>query len=266
MYVLMTDETNLNPGANSRFFIYGGLVFPVEVLKDLDALVRDIRTRYHFEPGDLFKFDTHSRPAQVSIADWTSAKSEVIDGCRRLGIRFIAYLILHDIARNRTREELIGFGLNTILHMFGVKFLGDQGDDGIVIVDRLPMGQDYGFLRDKFTKGLTISTNGTTVNLPRIKLYASTCDGASHASSAVDIVLGAFRYCVNQTGSSTIPQTLFPSIARIIWGKRVGDTLFVRDYGLALRPKAIASEAYQAEYDALTHRLVQLAGELPEEA
>jgi hypothetical protein len=265
MYVLMTDETNLNPGAKSRFFIYGGLVFPVDTLSALDALVAGIRSRHGFSPADQFKFSTHTRPPQVTIDEWSTAKEEVILGCLQLGVTFIAYLILHDIARNRTRDELVGFGLNTILHLFGIKFLDEHDADGMVIVDRLPLGQDYDFLRTKFRDGLTIEPSGAQINLPRIKLYASTCDGASHASSAVDIVLGAFRYCVNRTGDTPVPQRLFPYLARMMWHRKAGDTRYIRDYGLALRPRSVLRPEYRSEYDALVQRFASLAGEVPDE-
>ncbi len=76
------------------------------------------------------------------------------------------------------------------------KYLNEVGDDGICIVDNIPGGNQWKFLTDKFTRGLVMH-GGKDERLERIKLYGTTCVGASHANSALDIALGTFRYCAN---------------------------------------------------------------------
>lgn len=39
MYVLMTDETNLNPNDQTKFFIYGGLVFAEDKIPSVHARI-----------------------------------------------------------------------------------------------------------------------------------------------------------------------------------------------------------------------------------
>lgn len=85
--------------------------------------------------------------------------------------------------------------------------------------------------------------------------YASTCDGASHISSVADIVLGSFRYCVNEEDKDIAGRELLPLVVRMMWHKRKGDEINVMEKGLTLRPREIRAPAYRAEYEALRQRL-----------
>ena len=97
MYCLLTDETNAEASAKAKFFIYGGLFFPLDKLPDLDRHVETIRAKAGYKLGDSFKFDTNFRPKHVSIEASTEAKKEVVQLCLDLGCRFIALVILYRI-------------------------------------------------------------------------------------------------------------------------------------------------------------------------
>lgn len=260
MHVLATDETNLTAGDQRRFFIYGGLVLPADVLPDLHVAIERIRLEHALRPGEPLKFDTRARPEHVSIESYTEAKSKVLGACVDLGVHFIAYLVLHAIARNQERDFLVESGVNTVLQIFNNKYLDEVASHGLVVVDRLPVNRDYDYLKDKFGIGLT--GDGWEQRLGRICLFSSTCDGASHLSSAVDIVLGSFRFCVNADDiDHPAVRAIFPQVARLLWHKRVGGSLYVREYGLALRPTEVRVPAYQQQYDDLVARFNALTPE-----
>jgi hypothetical protein len=227
---------------------------------EVSSAIVEIRRRYGFEPGDQLKFNTRCRPTQVGIGDYTLAKNAVIEACSSAGVKFIACLILHKIA---TRELVGEFTLNTLLAVFNGKFLKEKNDYGMVLIDRLPdNSQAYDMLKRKFQDGLPIESTGSEIKLDRIILYAATCDGASHLSSAVDIVLGGLRWVVNSQGRPTLGGTerrILTNVAGMMYGKKHGDTLNVRDYGLILRPVVIWVPAYQAEYDSLVEYMINLA-------
>ncbi len=82
--------------------------------------------------------------------------------------------------------------------------------------------------------------------------------GTSHATSAIDIVLGAFRYCVNERERDIAPRRIFPLVADMMWHRRVGNRVDIHEYGLLLRPKNIESLEYLLEYDQLTQHLSDL--------
>ena len=94
--------------------------------------------------------------------------------------------------------------------------------------------------------------------LNRILLLAETTQGESFASSAIDVILGSFRYCVNEPENHRATRAMLPPVVRMMWNRRDGDTVYVREYGLLFRPKRVAVRAYQEEYDALTQHFTQI--------
>lgn len=247
MFVLMTDETNVQPSNNAKFFIYGGLFFPVEVLVKLDSKIQEIRDTYNYRPEDQLKFDTHSRPDHVSFEDATRAQNEVLDACIKLNCKFIGYMILHDILKNQTFETQFDYAINSVISSFH-KFLTEANGNGICLVDRLPTKNPFGLLSDKFTKGLEFP-NRDSFRTEKIKLFGAICCNASHASSAMDIVLGAFRYCANNPINEEVTQVLINKVGKLIWAKDINGELNVLDYGLIQRPDDIEVKEYKQEYD-----------------
>ena len=256
MYILMTDETNVTESETVKFFIYGGLILHADKLQPLTEAIEAIRIEYGLKAGDPLKFDTRARPEHVSIEDYTAAKGRVIEVCAALGTEFVSYMILHKIAKE-DKSVLVGYGLNTIISVFNFTYLEEHDAHGVVVVDRLPFKQDYDFLKGKFSVGLLMD-DGRQLRLNRIDLFASSCDGASHLSSAVDIVLGAFRFCVNYPDSE-VSKKIFGKVAGMLYHKLKGDTHLIRERGLTMRPKEIKVATYQQEYDDVVARLVKLA-------
>ena len=68
---------------------------------------------------------------------------------------------------------------------------------GYVIMDRIPVDKPYEYLKEKFQVGL-IFPDKNSVRLDRILGLGQGADGTSHLCSVADIMLGAFRYCVNE--------------------------------------------------------------------
>lgn len=257
-YLLFTDETNQRPGQRARFFIYGGVFFPVDQLATLHKLVEEARRRHGFRSGDDLKFDTHSRPPHVSPDEHTAVKREVLTGCRDLGARFVAYLVLHEIARRRSVEELVSWGANTVLATFN-RFLQEENDTGICILDRLPFDKGFQYLKEKFEVGVTFQ-RGRARRLDRIQMFAASCSGATHAISAIDIVLGAFRYCVNERERQEVPRAMLPVVVSMMWHRQIGETNYFRERGLLLRPKDVVVREHQQEYQSLVDHLRRLLG------
>ncbi|WP_143266232.1 MULTISPECIES: DUF3800 domain-containing protein [Amycolatopsis] len=257
MYTLITDETNTQESKNSEFFIYGGLVFSPEQMGIISSDIQAIRDTYGFAPEDKLKFDTNSRPANVDRSSYTAAKKQVIQSCLNAGVVFIAYMILHKIAKD---PKTIGeYALNSVLVRFDGVFLREKSDIGVVIVDRLPdQARAYDMLRRKFQTGLEIASNGSKIELDRVLLYATTCDGASHLSSAVDIVLGSLRWVVNHSNNgptTELSRDMFGSVASMMYHRESGGKKYLRDYGLILRPKEPGHPPYKARYDDLVSYL-----------
>ncbi|SRR6266550_266292 len=261
MHFLFTDETNLPNDPTANFFAYGGLIIPPGKLTDLHGEIAQIRVAAGYRPEDQLKFQTSARPAHVSLDQCAKAKNDVVELCTRLGCRFIAYVVLHAIAKKRPIEEVITWGASHVIGKFNY-FLSTVPADGVVVLDRLPQASEYSLLTEKFTSGLTFP-DGQQVTLDRIKLFASSCTNASHASSAMDIVLGSFRYCINQPKNVPAARKMMSNITKLIWCERNGDDLYPFERGLIFRPKDIKVEAYRKEYDDLLAWINELLKEDP---
>lgn len=251
-YFLYADETNTVSNSSVKFFIYGGLFFPVARLPEIHREVEQIRADYGFLPIDELKFDTRSRPHQVTQANHTSAKSEVLDAAVRLDAKFVACIVLHEIARKKTQDVLIGWGVNVVLGAFH-RFLDREDGFGIVAMDRIQTKAQFGMLKEKFRQGL-ITPSGTRLIRDRIHSFSASAEGTSHAASVADIVLGAFRFCVNDR-QNAVCAVILPKVVRLLWSVPVNGHPRISNYGLLFRPENIRSERYKQEYSALAQHL-----------
>jgi hypothetical protein len=247
MHLLLTDETNLPTDPGAKFFAYGGLFFDVAKLPGLDAAIEKIRADSGYRTGDELKFETHAKPKHVTVAQARAAKEAVLQACINIQATFIVQVVLNALARGQSPDTLIKWGANEVLAVFDI-WLRQHGSYGIVAVDRLASASEYQYLVELFCSGLTLQDR-STVRLTRIKLFTSTCCNASHASSAVDIVLGAFRYCINRPKNVPAAKRMMPQLVRLLWHTGTGDNIAAK--GLILRPKEIRFAKFKAEYEDL---------------
>lgn len=246
MYILATDETNIEPSLEGKFFIYGGIIFKSDKLSSLDAAVREIRAAAGYKEGDLFKFDTHLRPSHVTKKNFDRAKSKILELCENNKVNFIAYLIHHKIIAEEIKLES---AINHLTSGFN-KFLEEKNSWGFCVYDRMPhINKQFGLIRENFTKGLKFK-NDKRIRLEKILLHSVSCAGASNISSATDIVLGSFRYCINKPRSRPIAKYMIKKISNMVWGDRKGKTIYCIGKGIILRPLK-PRPAYKKDYDDL---------------
>lgn len=260
MHYFVTDETN-NAFVPSKFFIYGGLVLTNEQFVQVHDEVGQVRIEAGYRRGDSFKFHTRARPAHVSLDDAKAAKKSVVDALERLGVRMIVYVILHDISQGQTDAVRTNWALNTVTWAYH-RLLAREGATGIVLMDRADVQHTHEVTL--FQHGIEPAPGNFVPVDDRILLFGMTSDGASNVSSAVDIALGGFRYCVNAAvgdGSQVVATDIFPPLAKIIWGIDVNGTKYLRNYGFHAMPKTeIRSAQFQARYTDLYDKLDQYSG------
>lgn len=252
MYLLFTDETNVSPKYDSRikFLAYGGLVINSEKLIELDEGISKIRNEAGYSSTDSLKFDTHTKPKGVTPERFAEVKNKVINLCIKLDCKFLVYVVLHKIAENQGLAKTIKWGADHIVGKFNF-FLQTKSDKGQVIVDRFSDVSEYNFLSEKFTSGLILKDK--TIPLSNIRLYSSSCDNASNFSSAMDIVLGSFRYCINQPFNQESAKTMMINITTLIWANKNGEIIDPFEKGLTFRPRPedIKVLEYKQEYENL---------------
>jgi len=259
MYLLVTDETNRTASENIKFLVYGGLAIPLERMTELDQAIRDIRLNAGYQATDELKFDTRARPENVTIQAATEAKNNVVEKCKEIGCKFIAHVIHHSIIQNQNEGEQIHKAADYVIGRFHM-LLNSLDSDGICLMDNLPDRSELSYMKGKFQNGLTLRSN-ETISLNRIKIFGSTCVGASHANSAVDIVLGSFRYCINQPRNVQAAQQMLENVVSLMWSGRSADnTISIGDRGLIVRPRLeyIRSRRFREEYDELLLRLNEI--------
>jgi len=255
MYLMLGDEADAEQSRGQKFFVYGAIFVPQESIKPLSDGVEGIRTAAKFEPTDSLKFADKTRPTKISRETFREVKTMVMDLAAQHRIVFCAYATLHAIAANRGHKDLVRFGANTLLGKFN-EFLGTDRDTfGLVLFDRIPIDDPYAYLREKFQIGMTDLKGKPKGRLERIMSYASTTDGASHLASIADILVGSWRYCVNEPERDVVGKAIFPKLMNRMWKRAKGGQLYVLDFGFVLRPQNVQVEKYKKDYDDLCARL-----------
>lgn len=252
MYLLVADETNQRPSKNAQFFVYGALFLPIASLIGLDEGIEEIRRKAGYRLEDQFKFNTRARPDNVSIEACTAAKSTVLNLCCAVNCKFIVHVILHEIIKNQDIEQQSYWAADYVFGRFNTFLREEANDYGVCIIDNLPTKNQYKYLTEKFTIGLTLHT-GTTIRLSRIKMFGTSCLGASHINSAMDIVLGSFRYCINNPRNEDAARNMMGRVVDLLWHHREGDTIHFLNKGLSIRPNMnkIKVQEHKEKYEAL---------------
>lgn len=249
MYILFTDETNSQSNAKSKFFIYGGVFFSSESAVAIHQAIKELREEAGLLPSDELKFDTRSRPKKrVSVEEHKELKKRVLQIALDHDVRFIANLVLHDLA---DRDNLISWGANNVIERFH-GFLNLEDEHGIVTMDRVPTKTNgFDYIQEKFQQGLSYPYG--RVSLSRVCAFTLTSVGASHLGSLVDIVLGSFRYCINEREKLDVPKVMLPDLVKLMWKRKVGKNLVVTGYGLVFSPEIEKVKAlkYRQEYQGI---------------
>jgi hypothetical protein len=251
MYFMFGDEADAEQGRGQKFFVYGAVFIDAANVEVLHDGIQAIRDNFGYRHTDSLKFS--GCPRDVSYDDHREVKKKIVKLARKHDVVFCAYAILHAIAQGKTHDERVRFGANTLLGIFN-QFLGLRDDVGIAVMDRIPVRDQFKYLKDKFQRGVEFP-DGRTQRLENIVGYTSTCDGASHLASMADILLGSFRHCVNEPTKDIANAAIFPTLAQVMWHRDIGGEKFYLEYGLTLRPKRIKAEVHAREYKDLRKRL-----------
>ncbi len=248
------DEADRDAVHGKKFFVYGAIFVPTSSILALHSDVERLRTKSGLANTDSLKSSSGSRPKTMSFETHRDLKAEVMKSARDTGnVKFCAQVTLHELARNREHDDLVLWGANTVLGKFN-QFLQESKTHGYAILDKIPVEHPYRYLKEKFQIGNTFP-NGTTIRLDRILGFGHAVDGSSHMCSVADIMLGAFRYCVNEPENPEAGKAMFPVLVSMMWKSQRNGASTVNDYGLCLRPAEVKEPKHQSEYSDLTVRL-----------
>jgi hypothetical protein len=261
MQLLYTDETNLDP-EHADFFAYGGISVDVTHTAALSADINALRGRYGYGRQDVLKFNTRERPNHITPAVHAQIKQAVMEAAAQHQVKFLASLILHQVATSpddARRNEI-----NRICYHFDCH-LNRVGDVGLVLIDTFQDAQLTNILREKFQVGLRGMPYTHEMPLSRILGYHLATIGSSHFCSVIDIVLGAFRFVVNNRNDATKAGVVRELLAQMAPLFIRDDRARVSELSLFFSPKVIRAKRYREQYEAL-HRFFGDAGLTPYQA
>lgn len=256
MRLLYCDESNLEE-RDGDFLVYGGLVIDGANALSLSESVDEIRLRAGVRRDYRLKFNPS--PDNLSHQDFLELKRNVVGAAIEHGVKFIVYLILHDISNDP--DEARRNGINSICLNFN-SILGREREAGVVLIDRF---NDRGnlieaHLSEKFSVGITGLPYARELRLDNIVGFHYSAIGQSNFPSLVDIVLGSFRYAINvhTRGNQQANQTarvLLELIQPLFFRNAEGEP--VPELGLTFSPKAIRVARYREQYQSLKEFLAE---------
>lgn len=251
--MMFGDEADPEQGRGQKYFVYGAVFVPTEKLPALHTEIENIRKAASLANTDSLKSASGTRPKGMTHEQHRELKSKVMTLARDVGnVTFCAQVTLHDLARNQKHDDLVLWGANTVLSRFNM-FLEEKQSHGYAVLDKMPVKAPYRYLKEKFQVGLELPSGSR--RLDRVLGFGHAVDGSSHICSVADVLLGAFRYCVNQPENEDAGKAMFPVLMSMMWKRERSGKTYVNNCGLVFRPAEVKEAKHKAEYDALIERL-----------
>jgi hypothetical protein len=247
MYLLYSDETNLDPTENI-FFIYGGIIINGERAKNLSDNIQRQREDRNIPNDFILKFNPG--PGSMSHEDFIELKQTIVQKAIENECVALISMIHHKIATSP--EEARRKEINRIAYHFNC-LLSRVRSHGIMLIDRFSDRQIDAHLREKFSTGITGMPYTRTLRLDRIIGYHYSAIGQSHFGSLVDIVIGSLRFAVNAFSKNEehnleTASRLLRLLAPLFYGSEVRDNQ-ISELSLFFSPKIIRAPAFRKHYE-----------------
>jgi len=253
MYLMIADEADQD--GSKEFLVFCAVFFPTDALLKIHLGVEALRSKYGYPPGTSLKSSPGSKPKEVTRENHASIKNDVLELASGTGCKACCYIVPHAIAKGQDNENRLKFGINTILIKFDQFLRECGGEAGIALFDRSQDFNQDAYFKEVFELGIPWS-NASRKKLDRVLSIESTSNGHSHLNSITDIVVGAFRFVVNEPEKDIVGTKLLGLLSALMWGvvDKNGE-LNVRERGICIRPKSIDATQYEADVNALIARL-----------
>ena len=228
--------------------MYGGLIVDSAAALSLTRAIDAIRLNAGIPRDVQLKFNP--KPENLTHQQFIHIKQAVIEAATAHDCKFLAALILHDIATSTA--EARRNSINTICFHFDC-YLGRPNSHGLVLIDRFDDAQIDAHLREKFSVGLRGMPYSAELRLERIVGYHYSAIGQSNMPSVLDIILGSFRYAINAHTRSVAErlhtaEALLRMLAPLFW--REGNDQ-VSEISLIFSPKVVKAEKFRNRYSAV---------------
>lgn len=249
MYLLYSDETNLDP-ADNIFFIYGGIVVNSDRAKNLSDEIQELREDKNIPNDFLLKFNPG--PENMSHEDFIDIKQDIIQNAVKNKCLVLVSIIHHKIATSpdeARRKEInrIAYHFNCLLNRFN--------SHGLMLIDRFSDRQIDAHLRDKFSAGVRGLPYTDPLRLDRIIGYHYSAIGQSHFGSLVDIIICSLRFAVNafsrdEEHNLETASRMLGLLAPLFYRSEERQNQ-ISEISLFFSPKIIRVQAYRERYEQL---------------
>ncbi|WP_108127316.1 DUF3800 domain-containing protein [Saccharospirillum mangrovi] len=260
MNIFIADETNNEPSEQVKFFIYGGIIVDSTNVRNIVSDVRNLRNELRISDNEKLKFNIRSCPTNLSRTEHTEAKSRILDIAATNNVRVIINCVLHAIARNNSKNELVEMTSATAFRRFN-DYCSETHTPGFVMADQWPVDNGFGFLESCINGGISYR-GGTTARLPWIHAFSQVSDNSTPLMSVADIVLGSFRWCINNQDKTDVNTALMPRIAGLMWYSGATNNRSILNRGLNFSPREVLVEKYKDQYTELYEHILHFANSL----
>lgn len=256
MYLMIADEADQD--GKKEFLVYAGVFFPDVSVSKLTTEVDALRNKYGYREGDLLKSSPGTVPEYVSRDNHANIKNDILNLAAGNGCKICCYVVPHAIAKGQSHENRLKFGINTVLGKFD-QFLREHNDPaGAAFFDRTEDFNQTSYLREIYEFGLPFGNKRQ--KLSRVVMIDNTSIGHSNLCSITDVVVGSFRFVVNEPEKDIVGAKLLKLLAKLMWcvTNDKGEQL-VRERGICIRPMNVDVTDYEADIHSLISRLEKYA-------
>lgn len=250
-HLCVLDESETGSGVLDPFFVYGGILIPVSSINDLHSAIETARDAAGI-PADVPLKWNMPVPTGSTARRLLEAKRSVITSATSARAELFVSVVRKEIAAGRRQSgEMHIYGLNTVLPAIG-STLDERRSTALFLIDRLPLtrvNDAYNYLGRRMQHGL--GRLDQPPSLPNARGFGFVDCDSTRLASALDVTLGAFTRCLNETGISlagSVADNVIPLLARDASNR-------VWERGVRLRPTFIGRPEYQPSYDRVSARL-----------
>ena len=207
MYILAIDESNTTRHTPyAKFFVVGGLLINTSKLKPIMDGINSILTKNTFTSADELKYSNAKYPKEIKDNNviCNQIRNEVVDFIITSESTLFLYLVSHAIIERKKQNskkqnnclisENIEFGINTILSKVN-QLLQSKNEICLVLIDKHQNLET--FVDNKLLDGLHIPLNQHFEIRDNIISISTAASHGSFVITAVDMVIGAFRFAIN---------------------------------------------------------------------
>jgi Protein of unknown function (DUF3800) len=252
MYLMYADEADQD--GSKEFLVYAGVFIPMKQVAKIHASIQHARNKHGFSDGDVLKFSASTAPKSVSKEAHAAIKSDILALAGSTECKTCCYVVPHAISKNQKLETKLKFAVNTLLVKFDQFLRENKEAGGVVCFDHSTDYKQVDYFKEIMEYG--IAWGEKRVKLERVAAIHQSRIGLSHLASLADIVVGSFRFAINEPDKDKVGASLIKQLETSMWGVMDKDgELNVAERGICVRPRDVKLDAHAADLLAFLKRL-----------